>query len=137
MDVLAKTFLQIILAAKWLVRHSSTSPKQQQRPLPSLRFVFSSSICIPAILGQYEALLGDEKSGTTNALAVLKAYCSVKPEVKFKFFNVSFWTAYLKILNVKPNFRYLHYTFAVYKKFQVAILQSMYFYICSSIFPQF
>ena len=26
MDVLPKTFLQIILAAKWLVRHSSTSP---------------------------------------------------------------------------------------------------------------
>ena len=35
-DVLPKTFLQIILAAKWLVRHSSTSPNQQRRPLPSL-----------------------------------------------------------------------------------------------------
>ena len=32
----SKNFLQIILAAKWLVRHSSTSPKQQRRPLPSL-----------------------------------------------------------------------------------------------------
>ena len=33
-----KTFLQIILAAKWLVQHSSTStsPKQPGRPLPSL-----------------------------------------------------------------------------------------------------
>ena len=36
MDVLPKFFVQIILAAKWLVRHSSTSPKQQRRPLPSL-----------------------------------------------------------------------------------------------------
>ena len=36
MDVLSKIFLQIFLAAKWLVQHSSTSPKQQQRPLPSL-----------------------------------------------------------------------------------------------------
>ena len=35
-DVLTKTFLQIILAAKWLVRHSTPSPKQQRRPLPSL-----------------------------------------------------------------------------------------------------
>ena len=35
-DVLPKTFLKIILAAKWLVRHSSASPKQQRRPLPSL-----------------------------------------------------------------------------------------------------
>ena len=31
-----KTFLQIILAAKWLVRHSNTSPNRQRRPLPSL-----------------------------------------------------------------------------------------------------
>ena len=29
MDVLPKKFLQIILAAKWLVRHSSTSPKPE------------------------------------------------------------------------------------------------------------
>ena len=35
-DVLPKTFVQIILAAKWLVRHLSTSPHQQRRPLPSL-----------------------------------------------------------------------------------------------------
>ena len=36
MDVLPKTFLQIILAANWLVQHSILSPKQQRRPLPSL-----------------------------------------------------------------------------------------------------
>ena len=42
MDVLPKTFLQIILASKWLVWHSSTSPKQQWRPLPSLLSVSSS-----------------------------------------------------------------------------------------------
>ena len=30
---LTQTFLQIILAARLLVRHSSTSPKQQRRPL--------------------------------------------------------------------------------------------------------
>ena len=36
MDVLTKTFLQIILAAKQLVRHSIMSPNQQRRPLPSL-----------------------------------------------------------------------------------------------------
>ena len=44
MDVLPKAFLQIILAAKWLVQHSSTFPKQQRRPFPSLLSV-SSSIC--------------------------------------------------------------------------------------------
>ena len=36
MDGLPKTFVQIILAAKWLGRHSSTSHKQQRRPMPSL-----------------------------------------------------------------------------------------------------
>ena len=38
MDVLPKGFLQIILAAQWLVRHSSTvfPPNQQRRPLPSV-----------------------------------------------------------------------------------------------------
>ena len=34
--VLPKTVLQVILAAKWLVRHSGLSPKQQRRPLRSL-----------------------------------------------------------------------------------------------------
>ena len=38
MDVLPITFVQIILAANWLVRHSRTSTKQQRRPLPSLTF---------------------------------------------------------------------------------------------------
>ena len=32
MDILPKTFVQIILAAKWLARHSSRSPNQQRRP---------------------------------------------------------------------------------------------------------
>ena len=40
MDVLPKTFVQIILAAKWLMWHSSTvqctSLNQQQSPLPAL-----------------------------------------------------------------------------------------------------
>ena len=45
MDVLSKIFLQIFLAAKWLVQHSSTSPKQQQRPLPSLLSNSSSMSC--------------------------------------------------------------------------------------------
>ena len=31
-----KSFLHIILAAKWLVQHLNTSPKQLRRPLPSL-----------------------------------------------------------------------------------------------------
>ena len=35
-------FLQIILAAKVLARHSSTSPEQLRQPLPSLLSVFSS-----------------------------------------------------------------------------------------------
>ena len=37
-----KTFLEIILAAKWIVRHSSTSAKQQRRPFASLLSVSSS-----------------------------------------------------------------------------------------------
>ena len=39
---LSKTLVQIIIAAKWLVRHSITSPKQKRRPLPSLLSVSSS-----------------------------------------------------------------------------------------------
>ena len=35
MDVLPKTFLQIILDANWLVWHTFPSPKQQRRPLLS------------------------------------------------------------------------------------------------------
>ena len=53
MDVLPITFLQIFLAAKWLVRHSSTStfPKQQRRPLPSLVSVSSFIYCPLPIKG--------------------------------------------------------------------------------------
>ena len=39
-DVLPKTFVQIILGAKWLVRYSSSPPTQQRRPLPSLLYLF-------------------------------------------------------------------------------------------------
>ena len=42
MDILPKTFVHIFLAAKWLVRHSCTSPKHQRRPLPSLLLYPSS-----------------------------------------------------------------------------------------------
>ena len=45
LDNLPKTFLQIILAAKQLVRHSSTSPKQQRGPLPTPLSVSSSTLC--------------------------------------------------------------------------------------------
>ena len=44
MDVLPKTGLPNIIAAKWLERHSSTSPKQQRRSLPSLLFDSSSKV---------------------------------------------------------------------------------------------
>ena len=37
-DVLPKIVLQTVLAAKWLVQHSSTSLKQQRRPYPSLLY---------------------------------------------------------------------------------------------------
>ena len=36
MDFLSKTVFQIILADKWLVRHSTMSPNHERRPLPSL-----------------------------------------------------------------------------------------------------
>ena len=39
MDVLTKRFLQIILAANWLVHHSRTTPNQQRRPLHSLLYL--------------------------------------------------------------------------------------------------
>ena len=35
-DVLPGTYAQIVLTAKWLVRHSSTSPNQQPQPFTSL-----------------------------------------------------------------------------------------------------
>ena len=43
-DVLPKTFLPIILASKWQARHSSTSLKQQWRPLPSLLYISCSML---------------------------------------------------------------------------------------------
>ena len=42
-----KSFVQIILAAKWLARHSRESPKQQRRPLHSLlhlSFFYASEV---------------------------------------------------------------------------------------------
>ena len=47
MDVLPKTIVQIILGAKWLVRHSNASPIQQRRPLSpllSLSFCYGSMV---------------------------------------------------------------------------------------------
>ena len=40
MDVLQKTFFQIIPAAKWFERHSIPSPIQQRRHLPTLTSLF-------------------------------------------------------------------------------------------------
>ena len=51
-DVLQKTFVQIILAANWLERHSRTSPNQLRRLLPSLlslSFFYGVSI-LPVVL---------------------------------------------------------------------------------------
>ena len=39
MEVLQKTFRQVILAAKWLVRHSSTTPQQAATTF-AFRYVF-------------------------------------------------------------------------------------------------
>ena len=44
MDVLPKTFVQIILATKWFVRHSSSSPKQWRHPLCLLFCLYHSSM---------------------------------------------------------------------------------------------
>ena len=46
MDGLPKTFLQIILAAKWLVRYSSTSPKQQRRPSVCVSILYYGLIMV-------------------------------------------------------------------------------------------
>ena len=43
-DVLQKTFVQIILAAKWFERHSRMSPNLQRRPLPLLFYLYSYSM---------------------------------------------------------------------------------------------
>ena len=48
MDILQNTFVQIIIAAKCLMRHSSTYPNQQRRPLPSLlslSFLYVQYLC--------------------------------------------------------------------------------------------
>ena len=44
-DVLPKTFVQIFLAAKWLLRHSSTSPQTTATTFAfSFYFIYSSSM---------------------------------------------------------------------------------------------
>ena len=54
MEGLPKTFLQIIITAKWLVRHSSKSTKRQRRPLPSLLSVSSDILCV-VLTNMYDA----------------------------------------------------------------------------------
>ena len=49
MKVLPKTFVQIILAAKWFVRLSNTSPNQHRRPLPSLLSLSFFYDCQPSM----------------------------------------------------------------------------------------
>ena len=69
MGVLPKTLVQIILAAKWLVRHSSTFPKQQRRPLPSLLYksFFCGRILLTAPL-QAPTGVGGQEGGNLQLL---------------------------------------------------------------------
>ena len=59
-----KKFLQIILAAKWLVWHSSLSPNQQRRPLHSL-LSLSFFYAWTAAWAAYRALLHPRASSST------------------------------------------------------------------------
>ena len=65
MDVLLKTYLQIILAANWLVWHSSASPNQKQRPLPSLYISFFYAYRASAAEGEIKTL---ESAGCLDGL---------------------------------------------------------------------
>ena len=53
MDVPPKNFLQIILAAEWLERHSFLSLNQQRRPLPSVLFLFYVSNLHDVMVGKH------------------------------------------------------------------------------------
>ena len=61
-----KTFVKIILAAYWSLRHSSTSSNQQRRPLPSL-LTLSFFYCT---------------SGTTGRLAQITMFSRNKPHAR-------------------------------------------------------
>ena len=70
-----KTFFQIILAAKWFVWHSRTSPKQQLRPLPTLLSLFffydsSSNPTLPRTLPRQEDVI-DSLTSCRRFLAVV------------------------------------------------------------------
>ena len=52
MDVLPKTYVQIILAAKWLVSHSRTSPNQQRQPWAYHLYLYPSSMGNDVYLNQ-------------------------------------------------------------------------------------
>ena len=67
MDFFPKTFIQIILAAKWLVRHSNRSHKQKRWPLPSL---LSVSFSMPRTLYTISA-----SSQVLNYFLTLKDLC--------------------------------------------------------------
>ena len=68
LDFLSKTFLQIILAAKWLVQHSSMSHKQQRRSLPTLLSVSSSMDCT------YTQATSLQRQPPSNSLHALGAH---------------------------------------------------------------
>ena len=63
-DALPKNRLQIILTAKLLVQHSSMSPKQQRRPLPSVCFFFYAvryerKFLLTNLVSRFERLVED------------------------------------------------------------------------------
>ena len=71
MDILPETFLQIILAAKWLVRLSSTSPKNGSDDLCLLFCIYPSSMALIDYL--YDSTQRFAK-GTQTFLNQLKMY---------------------------------------------------------------
>ena len=72
-DVLPKTFLKIILADKLQVWHSSTSPKQQRRPLPSLLYLFLLSKELLNLTGKVKDSL--QKCLFATALQLINIIC--------------------------------------------------------------
>ena len=69
MDVFPKTFIKIILSAKWLARHSSTSPTHQRWPLPSLLSNSSSLDCAILVRGNLGVKV---RRNTTTPYSVLR-----------------------------------------------------------------
>ena len=84
MDVLPKTFLQINLAANWLLRYSRmyVRPNQQRRPLPSLLYLSFFTRLEHADATVYIWFLGNIYENNAGHIGTIASAQAVRSSIK-------------------------------------------------------